>query len=133
MDVASSDIRVFHESLERVCADDSFLDLFYEGFMGSDEHVAGFFTNTDMARQKRKLRSSLQMLTKLIDDEPGADMYMGTLARVHDRYHIPPQMYLLWLDSLIDAVRQCDPVIRSRRDEDAGRLVVLFDGPTPTA
>jgi truncated hemoglobin YjbI len=98
----------FHASLQRACADDRFLDLFYTRFIDADERIPGFFSNTDMQRQKRKLMSSLQMMTRLVDDEPGADMYMDHLARVHDRYHIPAQMYDLWLDALIDAVRQCD-------------------------
>jgi truncated hemoglobin YjbI len=61
-----------------------------------------------MGRLKRKLQSSLHMMTMLADGIPGTEMYMGHLAKVHDRYHIPPEFFEIWLDVLIDAVKQFD-------------------------
>jgi len=35
-------------------------------------------------------------------------MYIGHLARVHDRYSIPPEMFSVRMNLLIEAVRVCD-------------------------
>ena len=103
------DVLLFHQSLDRASAEGTFFDDFYNSFIASGEDVASFFSNTDMERQKRKMKSSLHMMTMLIDETPGADMYMEHLARVHHRYEIPASMYQVWLDALIDTVRKNDP------------------------
>ncbi|HBE91644.1 MAG TPA: hypothetical protein DDW55_03630 [Gammaproteobacteria bacterium] len=66
-----------------------------------------------MGRLKRKLKSSLHMMTLLIDESPGIEMYVAHLSRVHDSYQIPASMYQIWLDTLIDAARRCDPLFDS--------------------
>ena len=63
-----------------------------------------------MGRLKRKLKSSLHMMTLLVDESPGVDMYVAHLSRVHDSYRIPAALYQVWLDTLIEAVQRCDPL-----------------------
>jgi truncated hemoglobin YjbI len=123
MAITENDLRLFHESLERASADSRFLDLFYDGFISSSEEIRQIFINSDMDRLKRKLKSSLHMLTLLADDAPGSEMYMGHLARVHGRYHIHPEMFDMWLDSLVSAVALCDSEF-SPQIEDAWRNVI---------
>lgn len=108
MTILKGDVRLFHESLDRATASGNFVDNFYDGFMKSDKNVSAFFSNTDMDRLKRKLKSSLHMITMLVDDTPGADMYMEHLAKVHHKYMIPAPMYEVWLDALIASVQKND-------------------------
>ena len=108
MAVSEQDLVDFHDSLDRASNSGRFMDVFYDGFVASSIDVEKIFKDTDMERLKRKLKSSLHMMTMLVDDAPGTEMYIGHLARVHDRYSIPPEMFNVWMDLLIEAVRECD-------------------------
>lgn len=102
-------VELFHASLDRATAHPDFLDTFYDRFIRSDESIEEIFTHTDMDRLKRKLKSSLRMITRQVDHEPGVDMYMEHLARLHHGYAIPPDMYTQWLDALVRTASECDP------------------------
>lgn len=117
MSVTEQDIERFHASLERASSNPVFLDAFYDGFMSSSTEVPGYFEHVDMDRLKRKLNSSLHMMTLFIDKSPGVEMYIAHLSRVHDSYHIPAHLYQLWLDSLIGAIRRCDLEFDTRLEE----------------
>lgn len=108
MSISEQDLVTFHESLDRASNSGKFMDVFYDGFIASSIDVEMIFKDTDMERLKRKLKSSLHMMTMLVDNEPGTEMYIGHLARVHDRYSIPPEMFNVWMDLLIEAVSTCD-------------------------
>jgi hemoglobin-like flavoprotein len=110
MTVTEDEILQFHASLDRASANPVFLDAFYDSFMSSSGDIAGYFEHTDMGRLKRKLKSSLHMMTLLVDESPGVDMYVAHLSRVHDSYRIPAALYQVWLDTLIEAVQRCDPL-----------------------
>lgn len=117
MSVTEQDIERFHASLERASSNPVFLDAFYDGFMSSSTEVPGYFEHVDMDRLKRKLNSSLHMMTLFIDKSPGVEIYIAHLSRVHDSYHIPAHLYQLWLDSLIGAIRRCDLEFDTRLEE----------------
>lgn len=108
MTITEHELAIFHASLNRASANGSFLDAFYDGFTSSSIDIENIFKDSDMDRLKRKLQSSLHMMTMLADDIAGTEMYMGHLAKVHDRYHIPPEFFDIWLDVLIDATREFD-------------------------
>lgn len=108
MDISEQDLSIFHESLNRASGSGHLTDVFYDGFIASSIDIEKIFKDSDMGRLKRKLQSSLHMMTMLADGIPGTEMYMGHLAKVHDRYHIPPEFFEIWLDVLIDAVKQFD-------------------------
>ena len=100
---------IFHASLERLSADPRFLDRFYERFMGISEEIAAVFHGRDMERIKRKLRLTLNIITMLVDDEPGMDWYLGNIADIHAQLDIPPVFFDLWKDSLVETVAESDP------------------------
>ncbi|MGF1643246.1 MAG: hypothetical protein ACFCUJ_06340 [Thiotrichales bacterium] len=95
-----------------------FLDRFYQGFMVTSEDIRKIFATTDMERLKRKLQSSLKVMTLVASEDPGAEMYLAYLGRLHDRLAIDPAMYTLWLNSLIDAVAGCDPLFDNALESD---------------
>ncbi len=99
----------FQESLARAMADARFLDRFYERFMATSPAIGAIFAGRDMARLKRKLRSSLHVMTLAAEGAPGVGLYVDHLAALHQRFAIPSGMYALWLDALVATAAECDP------------------------
>lgn len=106
---ANDDGAVFHGSLDRLAAVPRFVDAFYDRFIAASPEIREIFAGRDMGRLKRKLRSSLHVMTLAADHAPGADLYLGYLGAVHGRLSIRPEHYDVWLDALVGAVRECDP------------------------
>jgi len=107
--------QVFRESYQRVLnrrtsEEREFFDAFYDRFIAADPEVAAKFKGVDMEAQKTLLRQSLIHLLHLSNTKriPGG---MLEIARRHDRRHadIPPRLYQIWLESLIQTVRETDP------------------------
>lgn len=105
-------LRTFEQSLGRCTAQPGFLDLFYETFLASSPKVREKFAGTDFVRQKRMLHASFNIMLRAAqnDAEGGLD-YLEDLARRHGagQLAIGAELYDLWLDSLLVAVRSCDP------------------------
>ena len=57
------------------------------------------------------MRLSLRMMAMASVGGDAADLYLEYIAKRHDRHHlnIEPELYELWLEALIDTVRECDP------------------------
>ncbi|MFQ5748803.1 MAG: globin [Planctomycetota bacterium] len=109
MDKETSD--AFQESYRRCPQKRGFLDRFYEIFLGASEEVREIFAQTDFLKQIRLLKASfLMMLQASFDDLEGQE-HMEALARLHSREELGIRLglYELWLDSLIQAVREADP------------------------
>lgn len=104
-----TELAAFQDSLERASANPLFLDHFYEHFLGLSEEIRRYFVRTEMARLKRKLKSSLHLMTLFAVRAPGAESYVGYLGRSHHALGIPEDLYWVWLDALIGAVRYSDP------------------------
>lgn len=120
-------LKTLEESLARCSAHEGFLELFYERFLASSPKVAEKFANTDFVRQKRALRASLHtMLLAAEDEDRGPARYLADLAARHGSRElaIGAELYDLWLDSLLSAVRECDPDC-SREVEQAWERVMM--------
>jgi hemoglobin-like flavoprotein len=126
MSAAPSQVDAFHASLARASSDPRFLDVFYARFIGSSRDVAVVFAGKDMEQLKRKLRSSLHVMTLAVDGAPGADMYLDYLGKIHTRLDIAPRMYDTWLDALVATAAECDP--QFTRDLDAVWRAVVGAG-----
>jgi hemoglobin-like flavoprotein len=95
-------LKCFDESFQRCCAQPRFLDIFYDRFLASSSKV----------RQKRALRASLYLILLAAQDErDGPSKYLRDLAHSHGagRLNVGAELYDLWLDSLLSAVKECDP------------------------
>lgn len=101
--------RLFNDSLARCNSHPKFLDRFYEIFLASSPKVREKFANTDFARQKEALRASFDAMLLAAKEHP--DAHLQNLAERHSRRQldIGAELYDLWLDSLLGAVRECDP------------------------
>lgn len=106
------EIELFNDSLERCTRASGFLDRFYELFLASSEEVPQKFKHTDFRKQKRVLKISLYMMMLVTEGKVEGDAHLERIARLHSRREldIKPELYELWLDCLIRAVKDFDPL-----------------------
>lgn len=105
-------LEIFDDSLRRCDASKGFFDAFYEKFLASSPKVKEKFAKTNFVRQKRALRASLHLMLLAAEDEKkGPQHYLADLAARHSRaqLNVGAELYDLWLDSLLAAVRDRDP------------------------
>jgi len=111
MITSEREAELFNDSLERCTASSEFLDRFYDLFLASSREVAEKFRHTDFPKQKRMLKASLYMMVLVADGKTEVQENLQRIAKRHSRtdLDIRPELYMLWLDCLIQAVRECDP------------------------
>jgi hemoglobin-like flavoprotein len=107
--VTERDIELFNDSLERTSGT-RFLERFYELFVGSSPEVAEKFAHTDFRAQRRAVKVSLYMMMSAALGHPEGDVHLTRIAERHGRaaLAIRPELYDLWLECLIQAVREHD-------------------------
>lgn len=105
------DVELFNDSIERCFIRSDFLHRFYVLFLASSDTVARKFERTDMRRQARLLKTSL-FIMMLASGESERVVHLERLAELHCRagLGIEPQLYDLWLDRLLQAAAECDPL-----------------------
>jgi hemoglobin-like flavoprotein len=105
------DIELFNDSIERCSSSPEFLRRFYTLFLASSDTVAKKFEHTDLKRQARLLKASLYILM-LASGETERIVHLERLAKLHSRTEldIKPELYDLWLDRLVQAVEEFDPM-----------------------
>lgn len=97
------------QSYGRCCASPSFFDDFYKTFLNSSPAIREKFVKTDMAAQKHLLRAGILNLVLFARGMP--DTKLRALGESHSRtgFNIRPELYDIWLDSLLQTIRQHDP------------------------
>ncbi len=114
-------VDVFRRSLHRCLGDPSFIESFYERFVGSSEEIREKFKNTDMKRQVRMLEDSLFVLAVAV--QSGADSpARGSLPGIAERHSsrdldIEPELYDVWLEALIETAGHYDPEFTPKIEE----------------
>ena len=105
------DIELFNDSIERCSCKPEFLRRFYTRFVASSDAVAKKFERTDLRKQARLLKTSLYIMI-MAGGESERNVHLERLARRHSRAEldIKPELYDLWLDRLVQAVREFDPM-----------------------
>ena len=103
----------FLASLKRCQASPLFLTSFYERFVDSSDEVREKFAHTDFEKQTKMLADSLLVLAVAAQgrqDSPSWDA-LPRLAARHSKAQldIAPHLYDLWLECLIQAVKDSDP------------------------
>lgn len=134
----------FDNSYERVKAIEkdgqSFFDSFYDRFIAASPMVHEAFKNTDMRRQRKMLEKSFYSLFIFYATSNEND-YLEKIAHRHGKHdaNIPPELYDIWLECLIDTVKVFDPHF-NRNVELSWRLILStgisymkfhYDHPTP--
>ncbi len=101
-------LELFNDSFEYCLAKESFLPRFYELFLASSAEIRQKFMNTDIHRQSRILKKSLYVLTMATVGTEEARNELLRLGKSHglQGMNIPEYMYDLWLDCLVQTVRE---------------------------
>ncbi len=105
------DVELFNDSIERCTCNPDFLRRFYALFLASSDTVARKFEHTDMRQQARMLRTSLYIMM-LASGGTERTAHLERIARLHSRAEldIKPELYDVWLDRLVQAVSEFDPM-----------------------
>ena len=113
MPITTETLTTFDESLARCGGNPAFLERFYAIFLNSSEKVRQKFVHTDFTRQKLALRMSLNVMRHAAEGGPEE---LAALAERHSSrdLDIGAELYDLWLDSLLKAVEECDPLFTPR-------------------
>jgi len=87
-----------------------FFKRFYEIFFSRSEEIKRKFANVDMDAQVGMLQKSIYHLVSFYVSKEENE-YLHQIAATHSKQHygIRPEMYSIWLDALIETVRQLDP------------------------
>lgn len=103
---------VFHDSFTRCKSNPDFFRTFYDEFTHSSSEVAAKFSHVDMKKQYQMLQASIYMIMLASQSQDDASLYLGKIAEKHSRrdLDIHPELYELWLTSLLSAVARTDPL-----------------------
>jgi len=121
-------VTTFRASHQRALGDGSynvdFIQHFYDIFIARSDEVRELFSHTDMSRQKTMLHDSLEFMVDFFVARE-TNPQIEHIAKVHgpSGKNIRPDLYDLWLESLVEAVREFDPEF-SKSTEIAWRLVL---------
>lgn len=103
--------RLFHDSYLRcvVSDQDAFFGRFYELFTAAHTEVSRAFARTDMDRQISMLQESLLYMIDFANSKVASDR-MRRIAQYHGsgEMNILPHLFDLWMDCLVDTVRERD-------------------------
>ena len=101
-----------HQSYGRCRRTGGFAERFYERFVNADPRVAGAFKGTDWSQQKRALGQAVTTSISYAEGETFVRSTMERMAQVHSRkgrVPVQPALYGIWLDCMIETVRELDP------------------------
>ena len=98
-----------------------FFDRFYDYFLKSDPRIMPMFRNTDMEKQKKLLRAGINYAIMYTTDSghSSSEMALSRIRKSHSQtnLNISPNLYPLWISSLIHAVKVTDPKFTPELDE----------------
>ena len=130
MDTAT--LNLFRDSLARVIARDGFFDSFYTRFIEKSDEIAAVFHQRDMDQLKRKLRSTLEMVSQSAEGQPGITYYLEMLGRTHRRLNVERHHFTMWQTALLDTVAAYDEAYSDRVgaawSQVIGAVIAAMDG-----
>ena len=124
---------IFDQSYERVKKikknNKNFFDAFYDIFRDSSPIVEKHFQKTDMHQQKKMLEKSFYSLF-IFYATNNANDYLDKIAVRHSKQNanVPPELYDLWMDSLVKTVAEYDPEFDE--DVEVSWRIILSSGIT---
>src|ERR1700730_15877167 len=103
------DVELFNDSIERCSCRSDFLNRFYTLFLASSDTVAKKFEHTDLRKQARVLKTSIYIMMAA-SGGPERTVHLERIAKLHSRAEldIKPELYDLWLDRLVQTVKEFD-------------------------
>ena len=106
-----SELSRFDESMHRCLADPSFLNRFYEHFIGESPEVAAKFKDTDLVRQTKMLEQSMKLVLKAANGLEEGREHLAKIAESHSErgFNIGAHLYQAWLKALVKVASETDP------------------------
>ena len=103
----------------------TFFDDFYKDFTSQSSEIARAFEKTDMRAQKEALRDGLAFLIMYAKGNAHAGRMLDRIGGTHSRarMNIRPQLYPLWVNALVRAVKKAIPTL-DRTSETAWRHIL---------
>ncbi len=100
-----------NDSLERCHRDPRFMDRVCASFVDSSEEIATKFAQIDARRLKLIVTAALYTSLSFASRQQRGDPELERLAQAHGHtaYDVRPELYDLWLDAVVGAVRASDP------------------------
>lgn len=119
------DTVLFRESYDRCLKKTGFLDDFYDRFFNVSPVVKEMFRKTDFENQKKMLHNSLIMIMYAANNKMEGKLHLERIAQSHKHLSIHAEYYDLWLNCLVDSVKNFDPLF-SEETEKAWRNTMAF-------
>lgn len=115
----------FLDSLDRCASNEQFFPMFYERFMASSDDVRHRFESTSFERQNKMLLKSLKLCADVTEGKSDAlaELTARAETHAHNRLDIKPELYSLWLDSLLTTAAEFDSKW-DRSIEDSWRVIL---------
>jgi hemoglobin-like flavoprotein len=84
---------------------------FYDILLHADPRIAALFKHTDFARQKELFLHGLVSLLDYAEGKASGKMAIKRLGELHSRkrMNIAPDMFIVWINSLIKTLAELDP------------------------
>ena len=78
------------------------------------------FRNTNFAKQKQLLRTGLTMMIMHLDGNRVGTQGLDRIGQSHSRkqLNIDPALYQYWTESLLKAIKECDPQCDAKLEGD---------------
>ena len=107
-------IKQVRESYIRCQENPKFFDIFYRTLLGKSKEIEKKFEHTDWVRQHSLIKLAIKSAILYAEQPDYAFAYkniddIGT-THSHSQWNIKPDLYPLWLDSVVESVQVCDPV-----------------------
>jgi hemoglobin-like flavoprotein len=89
---------------------------FYEILLAADPRIEQLFAHTDFARQKELFLHGLVSLLDYAEGKASGQMAIKRLGELHSRrrMNIAPEMFIVWVDSLMKTLAELDPQFTSQ-------------------
>jgi hemoglobin-like flavoprotein len=104
--------KLFNNSFQRAITPDTygFYKRFYQLLIAADQKVDELFATTDMDRQIKMLMQSITYVMSF-SATMKPDLEIEQIAEMHGKgkLGVPARFYDIWLESMIDTVREYDP------------------------
>ena len=103
---------VVRPSFARCCEQgDDFFDAFYHRLSEKAPEIGSMFAGVNMRRQNALLRNGIESLLACAEGSSSAQTELLRLGELHgrDRINVPPELYPLWVEALMESLREYDP------------------------
>ena len=102
--------KVFQDSVSRCLASPSFIQDFYDRFIGHSDAIRDKFKNTDLDRQAQAMADSLYSIAVAVHGGP-ENLARADMKRLHAKHRtmgIERSMYDTWLECFVETARTHD-------------------------